>query len=152
MVKKESIIFHKCDFVGCEEAGEYKAPKDNSLQDYYWFCLKHVRSYNKNWNYYKDYSPDEMEQAIRDDVIWQRKTKLFGSRGDSKQQYHLPQKIVYALNLFELSFPYTHKEVKAKYKELAKKYHPDTNHGNKELEEKFKKLTQNYKVLLEFIY
>ncbi len=151
-MKKDSKYHRCCDFPGCEKEGEYKAPKDRTLTDYYWFCLEHVKNYNKNWNYYKDYNADEMEQAIRDDTIWQRKTRIFGSLGDSKSQYHLPQKIVQALAVFDLRFPYTQKELKTKYKELAKKYHPDTNKGDKLMEEKFKMLTENYKILLEFIY
>ncbi len=149
---KKDQIHRKCDSPGCQKEGEFKAPKDRTLQEYYWFCLEHVREYNKGWNYYTGYNADEMEQAIRDDVIWGRKTKHFGSLGNTKLQYHLPQKIVQALALFDLKFPYTHKELKSKYKTLAKKYHPDTNQGDKLLEEKFKNLTLNYKILLEFIY
>ena len=33
----------KCDHPDCNEKGEYKAPKDNTLKEYYWFCLKHVQ-------------------------------------------------------------------------------------------------------------
>ncbi len=38
-------------------------------------------------------------------------------------------------------------EIKRAYKKLAKKYHPDLNQGNKEYEEKFKKINEAYKVL-----
>ncbi len=151
-MKKDNSNYYKCDHLGCEKQGEYKAPKDRTLTSNYWFCLEHVREYNKNWNYYTGYTPDEIEQSIRDDVIWQRDTKRFGSLGNMKQRFHLPQKVTQALAVFDLHFPYTHKELKARYKVLAKRYHPDTNQGNKLLEEKFKNLTENYKILLEFIY
>ncbi len=151
-MKKETINFRKCDCPNCEKHGEYKAPKDRRLEEYYWFCLEHVREYNKNWNYYTGYSSDEMEQAIREDVIWGRKTKLFGSLGETGHKFHLPQKIVQALAIFDMRFPYTKKDLKIKYKELAKKYHPDTNQGNKLYEDKFKDITENYKILMEFIF
>ena len=38
--------------------------------------------------------------------------------------------------------------LKRQYKKLAKKYHPDTNQGDKDAEEKFKQLTNAYSLLL----
>ena len=38
-------------------------------------------------------------------------------------------------------------DIKKAYKKLAKKYHPDLNQGNKEYEEKFKKINEAYKTL-----
>lgn len=38
-------------------------------------------------------------------------------------------------------------EIKKKYRELAKKYHPDRNKGNKAAEEKFKEISEAYQVL-----
>jgi curved DNA-binding protein len=41
----------------------------------------------------------------------------------------------------------TDKEIKAAYRKLAKKNHPDANKGNKESEEKFKEISEAYEVL-----
>lgn len=38
-------------------------------------------------------------------------------------------------------------EIKAAYKEQAKKYHPDLNGGNRKYEERFKDINESYKVL-----
>ena len=38
-------------------------------------------------------------------------------------------------------------EIKTAYRKLAKEYHPDKNQGNKESEEKFKKITEAYDTL-----
>lgn len=38
-------------------------------------------------------------------------------------------------------------EIKKKYRALAKKYHPDRNHGSKDAEEKFKEISAAYDVL-----
>lgn len=38
-------------------------------------------------------------------------------------------------------------EIKRAYRELAKKYHPDKNPGNKEAEEKFKEISEAYEIL-----
>lgn len=41
----------------------------------------------------------------------------------------------------------TYDEIKTKYRELVKKYHPDVNNGNKEAEEYFKKIVEAYEFL-----
>lgn len=41
------------------------------------------------------------------------------------------------------------KEIKSAYRSLARKYHPDTNQGNKLSEEKFKEIGEAYSVLID---
>ena len=38
-------------------------------------------------------------------------------------------------------------EIRTKFRELAKKYHPDVNSGSKEAEQKFKEIAEAYEVL-----
>lgn len=70
-----------CDHPGCEEAGKYRAPKaPDILDDYYWFCLEHVREYNRSWNYFANCTEDELERHIRADSVWGRPTWKFGEQ------------------------------------------------------------------------
>ncbi len=165
----------KCDFPGCEEAGTHRAPKDRTLRDYFWFCLKHVTEYNKNWDFLKGLSADEIEEHLQNDVTWQRPTWKLGHGGvksdprvkdyfnvredvglgmDGRHNPPPPEqkyerKLVEAVAFMEMSFPVTVDAVKKQYKKLAKRYHPDTNKGDKEAEKRFKKLNDIYHYILE---
>jgi hypothetical protein len=161
-----------CDHLGCNQAGEFRAPKSrDALTDYYWFCLEHVRGYNASWDYYAGMRPDEIERMVRFDTTWQRPTWPLGRGG-----IHIdPERVRDPFNIFEeevwqqpqkrpepvtpeltamrtmgLSIPLTLEMLKAKYKELCKLHHPDANGGDKDAEERFKRIGQAYRTLLEF--
>ncbi len=75
----EESAHRRCDHPGCDAVGEYKAPRSRDrLTEYYYFCLEHVRDYNKTWNYFQGLSAAEMEQSVRADTVWQRRTKPLG--------------------------------------------------------------------------
>ena len=63
-----------CDHKGCSCEGIYRAPKDRSLKNFYWFCLEHVQEYNKNWNFYAGMGSAEIEEQIRLDSVGHRPT------------------------------------------------------------------------------
>ncbi len=52
-----------------------------------------------------------------------------------------------ALAIFNLEPPVTQEDIKARYKNLVKKYHPDTNGGSKDAEERLKTINQAYSML-----
>src|SRR5690606_6275210 len=165
----------RCDHPDCAAKGEYRAPKSPSaLRDYYWFCLDHVQSYNKAWNYYADMSSDEIEAQIRFDTVWQRPTWPLGGRGP---RYYRPSledaddvlemfkeererraearrrsqpmarrrsEEEAALATLQLTPPVSFAQIKARYKELAKKLHPDANGGDRDAEEKLKVVNEAY--------
>jgi hypothetical protein len=69
-----------CDHPGCGATGEFRAPRSRTLNDYYWFCLDHVRSYNASWNYYAGMNEAEIETELRKDMVGQRPSWKFGTR------------------------------------------------------------------------
>jgi len=70
-----------CDHPGCEAGGDYRAPRSRlELDNYYWFCLDHIRAYNSAWNYYAGMSEREIEDEIRRDTVWQRPSWKLGQR------------------------------------------------------------------------
>jgi hypothetical protein len=52
-----------------------------------------------------------------------------------------------ALSVFDLSLPVTLVEVKARYKQLVKRHHPDANGGDKAAEERLKIINEAYATL-----
>lgn len=158
---------HCCDHPGCTEKGEYRAPKDRNLKEYYWFCLKHVQEYNQKWNYYDGADEEEEEKERRGRMRF----RWFGSKikysfGDEfTDEYDAFRRYDYAamnevyfseddlrnLKVMELSAneeKVTVEIIKKQYKKLVKKYHPDVNPDDKNAEEKFKILSAAYKALL----
>ena len=69
-----------CDWNNCFEIGEYKAPieKDNS-KNFRLLCLKHVKEFNKNWNYFSGMSDREVIQFLKSDATWHKPTQGFSS-------------------------------------------------------------------------
>lgn len=170
---------HVCDKEGCPNAGEYRAPKDRSLKSYYWFCLEHVKEYNAAWDYFKGMSGEEIQAYLEKDVIGQRPTWKLGERRSLADMYDDPlgmakeafdkaekeqihkdrptgkmkpdEELIQAVELLEIDFPLDLKKVRATYKKLAKKYHPDLTGGDKKAEEKFKKISEAYRLITKVL-
>jgi hypothetical protein len=74
----------RCQHAGCESEGLYRAPKSpDRLNQYLWFCLDHVREYNKSWDFYAGMNTDQIEKQVRFDTVWQRPTWPLGQWGTS---------------------------------------------------------------------
>ncbi len=74
---------HKCEAKNCNQKGKYRAPKSPDLiNEFHWFCLKHVREYNLKWNFFKNHNSEEFEKHIKDDAVWSRKTNPFAKNKD----------------------------------------------------------------------
>ncbi|MDP1966920.1 MAG: J domain-containing protein [Reyranella sp.] len=163
-----------CEAPGCRQQGEYRAPwARDRLNDYRWFCLEHVREYNKKWDYFAGLGADQIEAHIRADTTWRRPVWPLGARRSSNgyAQIHDPFGLAddaglgekpppindgleqltpaerSALGVLELSWPVTPAEVKSRYKELVKLHHPDANGGAREAEEKLKEINAAYSTL-----
>jgi len=74
-----------CDHPDCNEPGLHRAPKSRmtdrgSPDDYHWFCMPHVREYNKSWNFFDGMSDDEVLRYKDEDITGHRPTWKLGSR------------------------------------------------------------------------
>jgi hypothetical protein len=167
-----------CDHPGCDSGGDFRAPRSRlELDNYFWFCLDHVRAYNAAWNYYAGMNEREIEAEIRRDTVWQRPTWKLGMRHGPAYEARMRDPFGFysdkteskrgserrhprsdaegraasareqALAVFDLDPPFTQVNLKAKYKVLVKLHHPDAHGGDKAAEEKLKIINQAYTTL-----
>ena len=165
-----------CDHPDCAGQGLHRAPKGRErLNDYYWFCLDHVRDYNRAWDFYAGMSAREIEAELRLDVVWPRPSwplggaphrgfrsdprrirDYFGLFGEAEAEAERAEKAsgprrgspeADALAVFDLDAPVTLVMIKARYKELVKLHHPDANGGDKQAEERLKVINHAYTTL-----
>ncbi len=163
-----------CAHESCVEAGEFPAPRSpQELDSYYWFCLIHVREYNRAWNYYAGLSPEEIEAQIQRDTVWQRPTWPMG--GNTWHRFRQADETIEefldrlageraardrtspfgrvdtpearALATLDLQPPVSSASLKARYKALVKRYHPDANGGDRSAEDKLKGVIEAYATL-----
>jgi hypothetical protein len=169
--RAEHGVERGCEWPGCKEPGGFHAPRSpRDLKSQVWFCLAHVRQYNASWNYYAGMADEEVEADIRRDTVWQRPTWRLGPQGGRLAQgFRITDGFGYfnegpeserpvaaaqrtpeaeALIVLDLSAPVTQAVVKARYKELVKRHHPDANGGTKASEEKFKEISQAYQTIM----
>ena len=165
-------VLRGCDMPGCQAEGHHKAPRDRSLEAHYWFCLDHVQEYNKAWNFFAGMSAHEIEEHIVRSALWDRPTRRYDplAKGEHDlyrkawQTYHYTEKEppeakprhpsldpntpeFQALGIMGLEPPLDLKAIKARYKELAKKHHPDVNPGDPKAEELLKSINMAYTIL-----
>ena len=158
-----------CDWNNCFEIGEYRAPieKDNS-KNFRLLCLKHVKEFNKNWNYFSGMNDKEVINFLKSDITWHKPTQGFSSSDnffkvlwnnvlneefdDLKFKKHLNNdrnlkfnnNDIKAFAVLGISVGLKWDKIQQKFKKLVKKFHPDINSGDKNYEEKLKVITLAY--------
>jgi DnaJ-domain-containing protein 1 len=167
---------HTCHRAGCDAPAEFRAPKSpQALDEHNWFCLEHIQEFNRSWNYFQDMSPEDAERYRVEAVTGHRPTWKLGERGfghattarkrdpfgfyaealgenepetNANSGRPLDPKQRKALAELDLNATATLQEVKMRYKQLVKRYHPDANGGDKGAEERFKTINEAYTILM----
>ena len=158
-----------CEWENCKENGNFKAPLeiDNS-KSYRWLCEEHIKLFNKSWNYFDGMNQNEIEKFLKSDITWHRPTQKFGSPDnffnilwknalndnfsffkDEKNRHNLRNKKLIekdmdAFKIMGLELDAGWPIIQKKFKTLVKKFHPDKNSGNKQFEDKLKRITLAY--------
>lgn len=159
-----------CDFQGCTQPGQFRAPKSpERLDDFFWFCKDHVREYNLKWNFFQGSTDAEFQDFLSKDRIWGRATQPFGRKPDEGRVWSrlgvddpigllgekatqnpgrvvqtatrkLPSTERKALEILDARDTWTRTEIRKQYKSLVKDLHPDMNGGDRKDEDRLQEV------------
>ncbi len=165
-----------CEMPGCFLDADFRAPKDRSLSDHYWFCQSHITEYNKAWNYFSGMQETELNDYMKQSLHGFRPTRPFsdwdktaedierelhgfryggdkrfeGTRSNKQRRSKVNEDEATqerdALKVLGLGETLDFDVIKKKYKQLAKKLHPDIN-PEADAEEELKKVNMAYTIL-----
>lgn len=158
-----------CAHPGCCDEGRYRAPRSrHDLRTFIWLCLEHVREHNRSWNYFAGMSEEEIERHAREDATWHRPSWRFGTRFAGGTQWSDPFDLfgeergeearrrradrpageaATMMAVMDLEAGFTLEELKARYKVLVKRHHPDLHGGDRAAEERLKRINEAYRYL-----
>src|SRR5437660_1590738 len=146
-------------------------------REYWRFCLDHVREYNQSYNYFAGMSEDAVARYQKDAVTGHRPTWKMGLNGgadkfhggetpvdpfdvmrefgggrarperpkpEARPVHNAERK---AFDTLGLEIDAAAAEIKARFKELVKRHHPDANGGDRSTEERLVEVIQAYNYL-----
>jgi len=146
-------------------------------REYWRFCLDHVRKYNQSYNYFAGMSEDAVARYQKDAVTGHRPTWKMGLNGgadkfhggetpidpfdvmrefgggraraerpkpEARPVHNAERK---AFDTLGLEIDAAAAEIKARFKELVKRHHPDANGGDRSTEERLVEVIQAYNYL-----
>jgi hypothetical protein len=146
-------------------------------REYWRFCLEHVREYNHSYNYFAGMSEDAVARYQKDAVTGHRPTwkmgfnggvdgfhphgsndpfevlREFGSGTRPRAEKPAPEARPVrnaerkAFDTLGLEIDAAAAEIKARFKELVKRHHPDANGGDRSCEERLVEIIQAYNYL-----
>ncbi|MFD1703736.1 J domain-containing protein [Methylopila henanensis] len=181
----------RCDHPGCRQPGVHRAPKGRDRENEYWrYCLEHVRAYNQNYNFFSGMSDDAVIAYQKDsqtghrptwqmgqngatatpearakagsgrrgrnrgwagDHVFEDNFDLFGEQGATprpeKPKREVRKVELKSLEALNLGAGASREEIRARYKELLIRFHPDTNGGDRGAEDKLREIIQAYNYL-----
>lgn len=146
--EREPAKIRLCDHAGCGQPGDFPAPKAPYSEEKWWFCAEHVADYNKSWDYFAGLSPEEAaERARKEDreAAGYRQSGHWGWTSGGEDGLSPAERSAFrALDLDPAADAET---IKRRYRELAKRYHPDVNAGDAEALAKFQAVQSAYTAL-----
>ena len=176
----------QCQWPGCTKHGTHRAPKGRGMEGaYLFFCLDHVREYNKSYNYFTGMSDEDVASYQKSAMTGHRPTwssgvnawaatgfrsaaqshmrghdfqthdpfNLFGAaRQGAAKPEEAKKRVLHnaerrSLRVMDLGEDATPAEIKARFKLLVKRHHPDGNGGDRASEDKLREVIQAYNYL-----
>lgn len=174
--KKPEPETRLCEIADCVGPGNCRVAKSpKNMAEYYWYCPAHARAHNESWDYFKDMDDSQIQAFKLDALTGHRPTWQLGKRAAKARMGQSPLGAVHdshavfesdaaaqtvrrperqltrlqinAFDTMQLAHNATLIEIKARYKELVKRFHPDANGGDRGAEERLKQVIKAYGVL-----
>jgi hypothetical protein len=166
-----------CEAKGCIKPGDCRVAKSpKNLTEYIWYCAGHARLHNESWDFFKDMTDGDIQKFREEALTGHRPTWAMGKRGAKarngqrsnvgvkdghalfpdddddtgtvrRPERQLTRLQMLAMDQMQLPHNATLIEIKARYKELVKRFHPDANGGDRGTEERLKQVIKAYGVL-----
>ena len=139
-----------------------------------WLCLDHVRAFNSRYNYFEGMSADQIHAAQHPLHGWERESRAFaanaGDRAPRWADFADPLEAIQgrfgrsrpagradgkplsgnerkALEVLGLGIDASLHDVRKRYSELVRRYHPDRNGGDRSQEARLQQVVEAYQML-----
>jgi Spy/CpxP family protein refolding chaperone len=167
----------RCEHPKCQRKGEHRAPKGRDFEgQFYRFCIDHVREYNASYNYFAGMSETAVHSFQKDALTGHRPTwktgvgggaaadsvvdaqtllrarlerlrKIREEQDQARNRVRLTPLARKALDTLGLDENADKALVRSRFKEMAKRLHPDLNEGDRSREDKLRAIIDAYNYL-----
>lgn len=164
-----------CDEPGEFRAPGPRGPSFDGPGDYRWFCLDHVRQFNAGYDWFDGMNAEEIMAAQHPIHGWDRQTRAFSPTAGIDQaprwaDFSDPLEAIAkrarakmpsqrsdgravnpeerrALDVLGLGLDSTRHDLRSRYSQLVRKYHPDRNGGDRSFETRLQAAVEAYQLL-----
>jgi DnaJ domain len=164
-----------CEEAGEFRAPGPRRPGFDGPGDYRWFCLDHVREFNSGYDWFDGMSAEEIMAAQSPIHGWDRETRAFSPTAGIDQaprwgDFSDPLEAIAArarakrpaersdgrpvtpeerraLDVLGLALEASRMDLRSRYSQLVRKYHPDRNGGDRSHEARLQAVVEAYQLL-----
>jgi DnaJ-domain-containing protein 1 len=164
-----------CYEAGDFRAPGLRLPGFDGPGDYRWFCLDHVREFNAGYDWFEGMSAEEIMAAQSPIPGWERESRAFSPTAGIDQaprwgDFSDPLEAIAqrararrpaeredgkvvtpderrALELLGLALDASRNDLRSRYSQLVRKYHPDRNGGDRSFETRLQAVVEAYQLL-----
>lgn len=163
-----------CTAAGEFRAPGARRPGFDGPGDWRWLCLDHVRAFNTGYNWFEGMSAEEIAASQTPYGGWERETRAFAASGADRPprwaDFADPLDAIGArfartrpaqrqdgrelseadrrhLRTLQLSVDADRRDLRTRYAELVRKFHPDRNGGDRSHEKALQAVIEAYQAL-----
>lgn len=164
-----------CEEPGCDLEGSHPAPRPGG-KGRHWFCEAHAAAYNRSFNFFEGMTDAEAAAFLRAEQYGHKRTWRMGAgplggrkatdphdprrwagrsffdmddtpAGEQRMHSHRSSLQIRALKELDLETDATPAQIRARYAEYVRRFHPDSNKGDRSSEHKLDRVLRAGKLL-----